>query len=499
MNVEEVLVILDAITKSASLNDTEEIVFRESWQGRSYQEIAAASGYSADYIKDVGAKLWRRLSQALGTQVTKSNLHFAIERYARQEIDKVDRSNNCQTKTERNTGNWPKKAIATPDIIDCQLSAPKQDWQEAIDVSIFYGRTPELATLNQWILRDNCRLIAILGMEGIGKTALAVKLAKEIQLQFDYVLWQSLRNPLPLTTKLAKISQFIENRKESEISPTETAEISNLLAYLKQYRCLLILDNFESIFQPGSYAGSYRQEYTNYGELIQQIAEIDHQSCLLLTSREKPREVALLEGESLPVRVLEIKGLGSEAAQQILKSKGISGTETQNQQLNNCYQGNPLALKFAASSIKDLFSGSIAEFLAQKTLVLPGIRHLLDEQFSRLTPLEKKIMYWLAIEQQPLLTKKLLESIIPPVSARELLEALESLHRRYLIEKNSAGLGEQHLIMEYITEKFMEQAYLEISQRKAQQITLKLGEIFPFPSIAPRFSSEPWRKMNFQI
>jgi len=496
MNLEEALVILDAITKPGCLNDTEEIVFRQSWQGLSYQEIASAFGYSTDYIKDVGSKLWRKLSQALGTQVTKTNLHSVIKRYARQKIDRVDRLNSCQTETERSAGNWQQKAIATPDIIDCQGTAPKQDWQEAIDVSIFYGRTQELATLKQWILPDNCRLIAILGMGGIGKTALAVKLAKEIQLQFDYVLWQSLRNPLPLTTKLTRIWEFIGNQGEIQIPQSGSEEISTLLAYLKRHRCLLILDNFESVFQPGSYAGTYRQGYTNYGELLRQIAEIDHQSCLLLTSREKPREVALLEGETLPVRVLEIKGLASAAAQQILKIKGISGTAMPNLQLIDCYRGNPLALKIAATSIKDLFSGSIAEFLAQRTIGFPGIRHLLDEQFSRLSGLEKKIMYWLAIEQQPVLTKKILESIMPPVSTMELLEALESLRRRFLIEKTSAGFSEQPVIMEYITEKFIGQAYLEMKERKAQEITLTSREIFP--SITPTFSSEPWQKMKFE-
>ena len=33
----------------------------------------------------------------------------------------------------------------------------QQDWGEAIDVSIFYGRTQELATLETWIESDRCR------------------------------------------------------------------------------------------------------------------------------------------------------------------------------------------------------------------------------------------------------------------------------------------------------------------------------------------------------
>src|SRR5260370_33342162 len=37
----------------------------------------------------------------------------------------------------------------------------------------FVGRSRELATLRDWVLQDRCRLTAVLGMGGIGKTALA--------------------------------------------------------------------------------------------------------------------------------------------------------------------------------------------------------------------------------------------------------------------------------------------------------------------------------------
>lgn len=74
----------------------------------------------------------------------------------------------------------------------------RQDWGEAIDVSVFYGRAEELATLEQWLVDDRCRLVALLGMGGIGKTALSVKLAEQLQDKFEYVIWRSLRNAPPV-------------------------------------------------------------------------------------------------------------------------------------------------------------------------------------------------------------------------------------------------------------------------------------------------------------
>ncbi len=68
------------------LNDIQETIFRECWQGRqSYEEIATLHQYDPEYIKSTGAKLWQYLSQVFGEKVKKSNLHSVIKRYLRKQ------------------------------------------------------------------------------------------------------------------------------------------------------------------------------------------------------------------------------------------------------------------------------------------------------------------------------------------------------------------------------------------------------------------------------
>ncbi|MBD2234603.1 NB-ARC domain-containing protein [Phormidium tenue] len=172
-------------------------------------------------------------------------------------------------------------------------SISKIDWGEKPDTALFFGRTAELATLNQWIQVEQCRLLTLLGMGGIGKTSLAAKLANQVYDHFDYVIWRSLREAPPLDEILVRLIQFLSDQQETEINlPTRLGErIIRLLHYLREHRCLVVLDNLESILQAET-AGHYRDGYEGYGELIQRIGNTEHQSCLLLTSRECPRELA---------------------------------------------------------------------------------------------------------------------------------------------------------------------------------------------------------------
>src|SRR5207237_6109930 len=124
-----------------------------------------------------------------------------------------------------------------------------QDWGEAPDVSKFYGRTEELKQLKKGIVDERCRLVALLAQGGIGKTALYVKLAQEIQTEFKYVMWRSLRESPPLEKLLTDLIKFLSNQQEIELPDTVGEKIMRLIHYLRSSRCLVVLDNAELILQ----------------------------------------------------------------------------------------------------------------------------------------------------------------------------------------------------------------------------------------------------------
>ena len=84
MTVEEALAIVETALDYDRLNHVQEILFRQSWAGLSYREIAKNSGYDPDYLKDAGSKLWKELSKVFGEKVKKDNLQSVLRRYLKR-------------------------------------------------------------------------------------------------------------------------------------------------------------------------------------------------------------------------------------------------------------------------------------------------------------------------------------------------------------------------------------------------------------------------------
>jgi hypothetical protein len=133
--------------------------------------------------------------------------------------------------------------------------------------------------------------------------------------------------------------------------------------------------------------------------------------------------------------------------------------------------GNPLALKIVASAVRDYFDSNLSNFLEilnKGTFIFDDIRDLLERQFQRLSQLEQEIMYWLAINREPVSFEELQEDFVSPISASELLQALASLQGRSFIEKNNARFTQQPVVMEYMSTQLIERICEEIQGVKVE-------------------------------
>ena len=287
---------------------------------------------------------------------------------------------------------------------------------------------------------------------------MAAKTAFHVKDTFSAVFWRSLRNAPPLEHFLQQCLQFLFF--EPQPLPTRSDDLlSLLLHHLRLHRCLLVLDNFESLLQPGQSVGHYREGYEQYGHLLQQLGETVHQSCLLLTSREKPREITYLEGKNSPVRSLPLTGMGQLEGQELLQEKDLSGSPEHWAKLVQQYSGNPLALKLVAQPIHTLFAGDIARFLQEEKIAFGDITDLLNQQFGRLTSTERELLYWLSIEREAVTWEELQASLVHPVTKGSLLTTLTSLLRRFFIEQpQPTRFTLQPVIQEYVTDELIRQA-----------------------------------------
>ncbi|MEG3862646.1 NB-ARC domain-containing protein [Microcoleus sp. herbarium12] len=459
MSLKEALKLADKIVFEKTgehLDDLQEAVLQGTVQRDTYKQIAKKFDCSESSVRKVGSELWQILSEEFGENVSKSNFRSAIQRFQVSNVSNFTQQNVIEQHISGNF-NTCGEGTHSPDISKShpdndEASNSKQtktlhrDLSEMPELDNFFDRTSELQTLTTWILQQNCRLITITGISGIGKTSLAVRLVQQIKNEFEYAAWYTL-DEFPTIDKFqSNLIQLFSNSENLDSSPTNQKRLP-LIKYLQNHRCLVVLDDVHNLFCSGEFAGKYKPKYEEYRSLFKQIEKLSHQSCFLLVGWEPPKEVPQLTSENTPIRTLQLTGLDIAAAREILRDKGLA-------EIDNCealidrYQGNPLWLKSVATLIQELGIGA-NELLIDDTILLPeDLKDVLQQQFDRTSELEKQVLSLLATENQPVNFAKLLQN--RQISSSDLLNALQSLSRRCSIEKHESLYTLSPVLKQYI-------------------------------------------------
>ncbi|MBD1809586.1 AAA family ATPase [Microcoleus sp. FACHB-SPT15] len=451
MNLEEVLKLADEIVfaKTAQhLDDLQEAVLRGTLQRDKYKQIAKDFDCSESRVREVGSELWRILSEELGEEISKSNFRAAMER---------SQNSNVLNFAQNVSGSFnicgeSKHSLDVPNSHDEETSNSKQtkisyqDLCEMPELGIFYNRIPELDTLTTLILQEHCRLIALTGISGIGKTTLAVQLVQQIKDEFEYVIWCSLETSPTLAEIQDKLIQFFL-QSENLDSPATNPKKLPLIKYLQKHRCLVVLDDVHNLFSSGELVGKYKPGYEDYRSFSKQIEKLSHQSCFLLIGWEQPREVTHVKSQNTPIRTLQLTGLDIAGGRKILRDNGLEEIDKWDALIQR-YQGNPLWLKSVVTLIQEL-GGSVTELLPDDTVLLPeDLKDVLQQQCDRLSEIEKQVISLLAKESEPVNLAKLIEKGTMPAS--DLLNALQSLSRRCLIEQKESFYDLPLVLKQYI-------------------------------------------------
>jgi WD40 repeat protein/transcriptional regulator with XRE-family HTH domain len=349
----------------------------------------------------------------------------------------------------------------------------RQDWGDAPDVLDFVGRGDELETVRDWVLQQRCQLVAVLGMGGIGKTSIAAKLADDVAPAFQRAYWRGLRNAPRLSDWLADAIGFLSGQ-QLVLPAGEAGRLAALLELLRERPSLLVLDNFETLLEPGQHEGRYREGFGGYGALLRAIGETRHQSCLVLTSREAPPELAFIANHI--VRTLELGGLGTAEGEILLAHKQLSGTPDDWANLIGRFGGNGLALKMVGESIHQLFGGDIGTFLDESGpgTAFRGIRRMLAEQIERSSGHEQSVLRILAVEREPMNIAELMGELSTRAGRGDVLEAVEALRRRSLVERSqttgATAFTLQSVVLEYVTDRLVEEVCDEIAAGRPKQL-----------------------------
>jgi transcriptional regulator with XRE-family HTH domain len=358
----------------------------------------------------------------------------AIAKPGKDKLIKIAQALDIELEQLQKVFSEPEMVIQEFGLDNIQLNDPqvvmqRQDWGSAPDSIICYERSTEINTIKEWIEEQDCRLVTLFGLGGIGKTTVAMEIARQLKSEFDYVFWRTLSDVSLIEIIIQDALRLFSNKKPPI---TITQQITKLLQYLQSHRCLLILDGIETILATGSSLQPYQNGYQAYGELLRQVAQKQHQSCLLLVSNEKPRDIAIWESTSASIHSYQLQG-STKVGYRILADKQIPQSSAWDE-LITVYQGHPLALKIVATLINELFNGDVSQFLRQNTLFLGDLQFILHQQYQRLSDHEKNILNTIAETDKPLSLQELTAQYATQLRCSQIMDCLNSLKRRSLLE-----------------------------------------------------------------
>jgi predicted ATPase/transcriptional regulator with XRE-family HTH domain len=297
------------------------------------------------------------------------------------------------------------------------------------------GREAELSALHQMLRDPQCRLITLVGPGGIGKTRLAIEVARTQNTEYDgEIVFVSLAPINSVSLLVPAIADALGFKMQGSSDPGK-----QLLDYLFEKKWIFVLDNFEHLLE-------------GVGLLVEML-KFSTEIKILCTSRERLN----VQGEW----VFYVRGLNDPEAVDLFASCAhrIEADFCVNvdnrfeiEQICHLVEGLPLAIELAATWVCLLPLSEIAQeiqrnldFLSTGRRDLPerqrSMRAVFDHSWEMLTEGEQRVLSRLSVFRGSF-TREAAEQV-----AGASLGTLSSLLSRSLVLRTEAGRYHVHELL----------------------------------------------------